>query len=210
VALYQETAGSCGTAIGYEALNLDSTTRPLEREEHQAAIKAVFEKAQTLGNIVPAKGGAANNLVGESAQRFWRILGKPIRHGPESAGEQIVAAQEFLPGQWIGAAFLVNRAAFSIRDPGSSIRLVGEFHHDFQTIDTILAFNSVPSVSTAGAPAVSNAALARNLKHEAIGIRIGRAIQDEVFERTGGGEWTTFSTFMPRARKRRSRRHRKV
>ncbi len=117
---------------------------PLDSPERQAAIERFIREEFPKGPIFVTATRRMIRLAGALAEKYWeRIMGVPIQDRLAQAAKQIRATRTFVPGDWKGAALLVNSAGPSW-DWMSFLRLSGKYHRRFPEIDAVFALNGVP------------------------------------------------------------------
>ena len=147
VSLIPEGVKNCDYRIdGYLMELKTNELEPLERPERQKKLVTLFEELAQEGKI-DVESSRGVHLTGEASQRYWRIVGTPVRRDLEEASKQIRDTRILLKRPDLrGAVFLINSGGDSI-DPTSFWNLASRHRRDFSAyINVVMCFSAIPAV----------------------------------------------------------------
>jgi hypothetical protein len=139
---------NCDYLIGDHLLELKIIElEPLEAQERQKKLIQLFDELEQEGKIL-ATSSRQICLKGRDNQRYWRIVGTPVRRRLEKAASQIRDTKILLKQPNLrGAAFLINSGADSI-DSNSFWRLASRHRRDFSAdINVVMCFSAIPGIA---------------------------------------------------------------
>lgn len=148
---------NCDYLIGNHLLELKIIKlEPLEAQEHQKKLIRLFDEPAQEGKTA-AQSSRQIHLTAEANQRYWRIVGTPVRRHLEKAASQVRSTKALLKRPDLrGAAFLINGDADSI-DSNSFWNLASRHRRDFSAdINAVVCFSAIPGfVQELNRPCVS-------------------------------------------------------